>query len=122
MTLTIKTDQTGLSMFLRPYQQIALQCIWDAEGGKSSREVWEYVNDNLPNGSISRASVINFLNYMVDEGLLDFETTTGKGGHRRIYHQKYDLSEFKLTLINISLNALKKSFPEETTKIIQGFL
>jgi hypothetical protein len=122
MTLTIKTDQIGLSMFLRPYQQIALQCIWDAEGGKSSREVWEYVNDNLPNGSISRASVINFLNYMVDEGLLDFETTTGKGGHRRIYHQKYNLSEFKLTLINISLIALKKSFPEETTKIIQGFL
>ena len=122
MTLIIKTDETGLSMFLRPYQQIALQCIWDAEGGKSSREVWEYVNDNLSSGSISRASIINFLNYMVDENLLDYETTTGKGGHRRIYHQKYDLSEFKLTLINISLDALKKSFPEETTKIIQGFL
>jgi hypothetical protein len=122
MTLIIKTEETGLSMFLRPYQQIALQCIWDAEGGKSSRDVWEYVNDNLSNGSISRASIINFLNYMVDENLLDYETTTGKGGHRRIYHEKYDLSEFKLTLINISLNALKKSFPEETTKIIQGFL
>ena len=43
-----------------------------------------------PRGSVSRASIINYLNAMVDEGLLGYTEITGKGGHRRIYSQKYD--------------------------------
>ena len=120
MTLTIRTGDAGLSMFFRDYQQIALQCLWEADGGKSSREVWEYVNKNLEIGSISRASIINFLNSMVDDDMLDYETTTGKGGHRRIYHKKYSQSEFKQKLTEITINALLKSFPEETKKIISS--
>lgn len=120
MTLTIRTGEAGLSMFLRDYQQIALQCLWEADDGKNSREVWEYVNKKLEVGSISRASIINFLNSMVDDDMLNYETTTGKGGHRRIYHKKYSQSEFKQKLTEITINALIKSFPKETKKTISS--
>ena len=118
MTLTINTEEQGLLMFLRPYQEIALQCIWESNEGKSSRQVWDYANQKLVNETISRASIINFLNQMVDDGMLNYETTTGKGGHRRIYYQKYDPSEFKQKLAEITLKALKESFPEETKKAL----
>jgi predicted transcriptional regulator len=120
MALTVNINEKGLSMFISPYQQIALQCIWEDNTGKSSRQVWKYVNQNLDNESISRASIINFLNRMVDEGLLNYETTTGKGGYRRIYYQKYSPSEFKEELIKTTINALKESFPEETLKAISS--
>jgi predicted transcriptional regulator len=120
MALTVNPDEKGLSMYISPYQQIALQCIWEDNTGKSSRQVWDYVNRNLNDESISRTSIIHFLNKMVDEGLLNFETTTGKGGHRRIYYQKFTPSEFKLELIKTTLNALKENFPEETLKAISS--
>lgn len=120
MALTVNISEKGLSMFISPYQQMALQCIWEDNTGKSSRQVWNYVNQKMYNDSISRASIINFLNRMVDEGLLNFETTTGKGGYRRIYYQKFGHSEFKEELIKRTLNALKGSFPEETLKAISS--
>ena len=34
---------------------------------------------------ISRASVIFYLNFLVNEGIAGFEDTTGKGGHHKLY-------------------------------------
>ena len=34
---------------------------------------------------ISRASVIFYMNFLVDEGIAGFESATGKGGHHRLY-------------------------------------
>ena len=34
---------------------------------------------------ISRASVIFYMNFLVDEGIASFESATGKGGHHRLY-------------------------------------
>jgi hypothetical protein len=42
----------------------------------------------------SRASVINFLNDMVDEGVFDYEEKTGKGGYHRVYYPKMDWKQF----------------------------
>ncbi|MBA7491297.1 hypothetical protein ES702_01842 [subsurface metagenome] len=34
---------------------------------------------------ISRASVIFYMNFLVDEGIAGYETATGRGGHHRLY-------------------------------------
>ena len=34
---------------------------------------------------ISRASVIFYMNFLVDEGIVYFDEVTGKGGHHRLY-------------------------------------
>ena len=49
-----------------------------------SREVWSHVNKNLNPKTISRASIINFLNAIVDEGVLDYNEKSGKGGYQSL--------------------------------------
>ena len=87
-------SETGFEMFFKPYQIASLDLIWESNEHLSSRMVWEKVNDVLP-GTISRASIINFLNASVENGLLDYIETTGKGGYRRLYTSK--LSKLETT-------------------------
>jgi hypothetical protein len=66
-----------------------------------SREVWEAVGVN----SISRASIINFLNDCVENDLLEAKYITGKGGHRGLYKPKRSEADTK--------EYLKKTFKEK---------
>jgi predicted transcriptional regulator len=86
-------------MFFKPYQIASLELLWSDNKSYSSREVWTYANIQLE-GSISRASVINFLNSSADHGLLNYMETTGKGGYRRLYSAKYSKSETAKYLSN----------------------
>ncbi len=107
-------------MVLKDYQEVALHYLWRIDGkGASSRDVWMQVNEDL-NGirTISRASIINFLNSMVDESVLNYTETTGKGGHRRIYSAKYNEAEFKQYVAKVVLNNLLRDFPDETRKVL----
>ena len=87
MDLIVDLSETGLDMFFKPYQIASLELLWSSKETLSSRQVWEKVNENIP-GTISRASIINFLNASVENGLLNFVETTGKGGYRRLYSSK----------------------------------
>jgi predicted transcriptional regulator len=121
MPLTVDTASEGLEMVLKDYQEAALRYLWRLDGGgASSRDVWEQVNEDLKGKrTISRASIINFLNSMVDEGVLSYTETTGKGGHRRIYSAKYDEAGFKEYIAKVVLGNLLRDFPEETRKALQ---
>jgi predicted transcriptional regulator len=121
MPLTVDTASEGLEMVLKDYQEAALRYLWRLDGGgASSRDVWVQVNEDLKGKrTISRASIINFLNSMVDEGVLNYTETTGKGGHRRIYSAKYDEAGFKEYIAKVVLGNLLRDFPEETRKALQ---
>jgi len=107
-------------MVLKDYQEEALRFIWENKGvGASSREVWNQVNKVLKNKTISRASIINFLNAMVDEGVLNYHEITGKGGHRRIYSTKLDEARFKQYVAELVLGNLVRDFPEETKEALK---
>lgn len=121
MPITVDTSGEGLAMVLKDYQEVALRYLWRLDGGgASSRDVWVQVNEDLiGKRTISRASIINFLNSMVDEGVLNYTEITGKGGHRRIYSAKYDEAGFKQYIAKIVLGNLLRDFPEETRKALQ---
>ena len=73
---------------------------WSKDEGVNSREVWGQVNSALEDKdigkqTISRASIINFLNRMVDEGILSYREKTGKGGHHRVYYPKIGIEDEK---------------------------
>jgi predicted transcriptional regulator len=122
MTLTIDTAGEGLAMVLKDYQEEALRFIWENKGeGASSREVWNHVNKAMKNKTISRASIINFLNAMVDEGVLNYIEITGKGGHRRIYSTKLDEAGFKKYVAETVLKNLLRDFPSETKEVLRNF-
>jgi predicted transcriptional regulator len=108
MNLKMDLTQDGLSMFFKDYELEALKLLWKFNPGLISREVWEQVNQH-PQITISRASIINFLNDMTELGILDASTETGKGGHRSRYSPKYDEAQTKQYLrdaVKNKLNAL----------------
>jgi len=105
MNLKMDLTQDGLSMFFKEYELEALRLLWKSNPGLISREVWEQVNQN-PQISISRASIINFLNDMAELGILDASTETGKGGHRSRYSPRYDEAKTKQYLRDVVKNKL----------------
>ena len=116
MPLSIDTGKIGLGMFFKPYQVEALRVLRNrGSEGANSRIVWNTVNEPL-SSPISRASIINSLNMMVDEGVLSFTERTGKGGHHRVYMLDMSWSELKEYLARIVIDKLLGEYPEETKK------
>ena len=117
MSLEMDLSKTGYEMFFKPYQVLALRYLWTVQEGANSREVWDHVNEQLQ-GSISRASIINSLNAIVDNGLLGYEEKTGRGGYHRIYRHRYNEAELKEYLASSFIRKLLKEFPEETRRAL----
>lgn len=122
MTLKFDPEESGLSKVFREYQIEAMRFLWGRnEEGAVSREVWANVNEALEGGkSISRASIINFLNAMVDEGVLGYTERSGKGGYHRVYIPKMGEGDFARFLVKTLLSSLMKDFPEETREVIES--
>jgi predicted transcriptional regulator len=110
----------GLEKVLRDYQIEALKVVWaNAERGVTSREVWESVKKALESvKTISRASIINFLNTMCDDGILRYKEETCKGGMRRKYFPALDEEGFKRYIAQTVIESLLKDFPDRTLEAI----
>jgi hypothetical protein len=122
MSLKIEfdTSQRGLRMVLKDWQEEAMTVIWsNPQKGHISREVLDQVNKRLSPGSISRASIINFLEDMTSMGVLNKEEITGKGGHRGVYSPKMDEPGFRKFVAERAIEALMRNFPEETRQILE---
>ncbi len=120
------TEENGLGTVLKDYQIVSLRVLWEIERlekdkGGSSRDVWVQCNVGLIGiKTISRASVINFLNAMVDIDVLSYHEITGKGGHRRIYKPVYDEEGTKVYLAKMILGHMKQEWPEATEEAIKS--
>lgn len=115
------TNEDGFRTVVKDYQEMALRFLWESdERGVSSREAWLHVNKEFgSSGSISRASIINFLNAMVDEGVLGYTEITGKGGHRRIYSSPMDEDGFKRYVAKNVIAKLFEIWPDATKETIE---
>lgn len=124
MPIILDPTQTGLEKVLRDYQIEALKLVWAHNGsGLTSREVYDATNDMLGTGrSVSRASIINFLNAMCDDGVLDFEEETCKGGMRRKYRKGLDEKGYKKYVAAEVLGSLFSDFPNETLEAVRDTL
>ena len=121
MVLKFNPQNKGLSKIFKDWQEEAVKFIWEiGDRGAISREVWIKVNERLVGKTISRASIINFLNAMVDEGVLDYHEETGKGGYHRVYKPKLDEPSFKRHLAQVMVSSLMKDYPEETREVIKS--
>ena len=120
MPLVLEPSKSGLKKVLREYQIEALRIVWNTPNpGVTSREVYQHVNKALGEKTVSRASIINFLNSMCDEGVLVFEEETCKGGMRRKYSPGMDEKGFKKYIAKTVLDSLMKDFPEQTVEVLR---
>ena len=124
MPIVFDPTKDGLEKVLRDYQIEALSHVWKHDGsGLTSRDVYEAVNESLDGGrSVSRASIINFLNAMCDADVLEFEEETCKGGMRRRYRKGMDEATFKKYVASTVLRSLMRDFPEQTLEAIKSNL
>jgi predicted transcriptional regulator len=119
LTLIFNPEKDGLYKVFRHYQVEAMRVVWKrGDDGAISREVWSDVNEKLGSRKISRASIINFLNAMVDEAVLGYEEETGKGGYHRVYRPKLNEEEFKRYLAEKMISSLLKDFPAKTREAL----
>ncbi len=121
MGFVFDSKEKGLGSVMKEYQEIAMRCVWEkCEEGIISKDVWAKVNKVLieKEGSISRASIINFLNAMVDEGVLKYSEESGKGGYHRVYYPVFDEVGFKEHIATLFVRKLLEEFPDETDTVI----
>ncbi len=113
----------GLQKTLKAYEEIALRYVWSqGEKGASTGKTWTAVTEALgPDKSISRASVILFLSRMADQGVLDYRTATGTGGHHRVYYPIMDERGYKKHLLKTVVESMMRNFPAETREVLKGF-
>jgi predicted transcriptional regulator len=112
-------SEKGLRTVLKDYEELALRAIWANPEGLGSKAVMDRVNAELKPNTISRASIINFLEAMREAGVLKGVEKTGKGGHRWIYSPAMNEAEFKQYIARTILESLMRDFPEETRKAIE---
>jgi predicted transcriptional regulator len=122
---SFKFDHTKheLRKTLKEYEEAGLRYVWSlGEKGVGSGKTWVAVNEKLdPEKRVSRASVIFFLNRMVDQGILDYRSATGKGGHHRVYFPILDEKEYKKYLLKTVVESMMRDFPEETQEALKDF-
>ena len=95
----IDVNETGLEMLFKPWQIPIVELLmgdrYTIANPLRSREAWIYANDQLPEGkTISRASVIFFLQDLAEAGWLNVGKRTGKGGHHEVYHKAAPFDQF----------------------------
>ena len=113
----MKFDLTkkGLETILTPYQTEIMRHIWK-KGETDSRTTHNHLQ-TTPH-PMSRATTINFLNKMADEGYLTHTETTTKGGHKRIYRPSPatpDEESFKRALSQRILEKVRSELKGDTT-------
>ena len=121
--MRINTDKNGLAAIFKEWQVPLVEELFKRRT-LSSREAYEFLEEldlrtgrkkfGKALGSVSRASIINFLNYMVDQNILDFDLKTGKGGHHRIYKMTMTYEEFIHKIMDTFIETLE-ALPESAT-------
>ncbi len=115
------TSKEDLETVMREYQALSMKFLWErGERGVPSSQVWVHINKILlkKEKSISRSSIINFLNTMVDKGIVTFISKSGKGGHHRVYFPAYDEESFRRSIADNVISKLLEIWPEEARAIL----
>ena len=104
----------GLLTLFKPYQAALIEYIWKLNNsertGITSGQAYESLKDHPD--SKSRASLIFFMNNMVEEGVLEYEEESGKGGYHRVYYPKMNREQFARYVVETITDKLNEVFPE----------
>lgn len=93
--MKINLDENGLDMFFKKWKKLLIKKFLTSGVEMKTAEAHKYISERLPEDeSISRASVIFFLQDMEEEGLLLSREESGKGGMHRVYWGTMRLAQF----------------------------
>jgi DNA-binding PadR family transcriptional regulator len=124
LLVVVDPAKEGFEKVLMDYQIEALNSVWgNPSKGVTSRDVFQAVNESLEGvKTVSRASIINFLNEMCDDKVLNYEEEMCKGGLRRKYYPNLNEKGFKKYIVKVVFESLVKDFPEQTMEVLKESL
>jgi hypothetical protein len=112
------SSKNGLEAMFKPYQAALLERIWALNEGEgfTSGEAYNHLSDSGvkmkgTGRAPSRASVIFFLNDMVEEGVLGYYEKPGKGGYHRVYNPVMNKEQFGRHVYSTLTGKLRAMFP-----------
>ena len=110
------TSKDGLFTMFKPYQAGLLEHIWGLNShtktGITSSMAYRFLQATGDKElRKSRTSVIFSLNDMVDDGTLEYEERSGKGGYHRVYYPKMNREEFGKHVKKTITDKLMEAFP-----------
>ena len=118
MSIQIDLSKRGLEMFFKTWQVKALDYLKSIHPkGANTLTVYTAVNKST---QISRASIINYLNACVDDEILTYTETTGKGGYHRIYTLAHTDEGLETYLISKLIKKLLNEYPVEARNALSG--
>lgn len=110
-------EGSGLGTVLSPWQAEVMRHVWGVEE-TDSKGAWGHLQGT--EHGMSRASVIFFLNDMVDMGFLGFREESGKGGYHRVYYPAPgvpDEGAFEAAVAERVLGKLRAEFPDAWARL-----
>ncbi len=121
--LRFDASRSNLRKVLKKHEEYALRYFWDEEYGKgTTKQVYDYVSGKLEEETISRATIINFLAYMAELGVLEVSQESGKGGYHAVYTVGMGEVEFRKYILKTVIDSMMKDYPEETLSVIKQCL
>ena len=114
MDMLFDLSQKGLLTLFKPYQAALMEHIWKLNNpertGITSGQAYEFLMGHPD--SKSRASYIFFMNELVEEGVLEYEEESGKGGYHKVYYPKMSREQFARYVVETITDKLNEVFPE----------
>ena len=111
---TVRIKRTGSKVLVEDYKKEILIKLLDTDEPIGSGKMYNHLVDIMNGDNPSRASVIFFLNALVENKYISFNDATGKGGHHKLYYSELTKDEWKNVIwtdINAPLqNALDEIF------------
>jgi predicted transcriptional regulator len=109
----LNTKEKGRRAIWREYEQIAIDYLYEEGTPQGSGPVFHATLKELmiQEKSISRASIIFFLNRLRDQKLVEYTEGTGKGGHHGLYHAHLTREEFEARVMETILESALDALP-----------
>jgi len=102
---TVRTKREGSEALVTDYQKNILTKLLENNKQISSGEMHKHLIEIMGDKAPSRASIIFFMNDLVDANYAHFDEATGKGGYHRLYNIKLDTKEFVI-LVTSDINKI----------------
>ena len=107
----IDTNQNGSDAVMRKYQYEIIEQMLDRKKDVKTLDI--YCGLRARGFDISRASCINFLEKLADNGVITRQRKeAGKGGWHRVYAMKLNKEEIIEKITMDTIGAIKSAFPD----------
>ena len=115
--MQLDTTKKGLEAIFEPWQVPLVDELFerDIKSGEAHKFLENKGIKTHPDAknTVSRASVIGFLNHLVDEELLSYTEVSGKGGFGKKYKMTHTREAFNHRIIDLFVDTLRTAFPKE---------